>query len=129
MMKTRSSRSISSTMACRMASRTLISGIRLPQLSNRVGVDVAVERLGLGPGALVGEAHRLVDGRIDLALDLVQFLALDGPFRQQVLGVGAQRVILAPGLDLFLRAVELGVGGRVAAEAVAHGLDEERSPA
>src|SRR2546421_10828578 len=70
--KMRSSRSISSSRASRRAARNSFSAIavHLPL----AGVEVAVELVHVRVRALVREADRLVDLRLDLGLDPLQVL-------------------------------------------------------
>ena len=90
-------------------------------------VDVVVERGRLGEGGALGELHRLIHLSHGVAVDL---LALLGGERAFALQQGAERgdgVALAPPRDLLLGAVVLGVGHRMAAEAVGDGLHKQRA--
>ena len=89
-------------------------------------VDVVVEGVEVGEGRLVGELDGLVDGLDRLLVELLELVLLDHVLVHEPLGERLDRVALAPLLDLVLGAVLLGVGHRVAAEAVGHGLHELR---
>src|SRR3954471_8749857 len=65
--KTRSSRSISSVIACRRASRYCKTAMRRSLLRDVRGHrDVVVEGVGVGLGGLLGELDRLVNLGLDL---------------------------------------------------------------
>ena len=90
-------------------------------------VDVVVERVEVGEGGVVGELDRLVDGRDGLLVELLEVFLGDHALVDQAVGERLDRVALTPLLDLFLGAVLLRVGHRVAAVAVGHRLDQLRT--
>src|SRR4051794_40217097 len=87
-------------------------------------VDVVVERLGRREGRLVGEAHGVVDDADDGLVHAIGLALLEDALLLEAPREDLDRVALAPLGDLLLRAVLLGVGHRVAAEAVGDRLDE-----
>ena len=89
-------------------------------------VDVVVERLGRREGRLVGERDGLVDPLDDRLVELLRLALLEDALLLELAREDLDRVVLAPLLDLLLAAVLLGVGHRVAAEAVGDRLDEHR---
>ena len=91
-----------------------------------VDVDVVVERVEVGERRVVGELDGLVHRLDRLLVQLLELVLRDHVLILEALGERLDRVALAPLLDLVLRAVLLGVGHRVAAEAVGHGLHELR---
>src|SRR3954469_5658425 len=88
-------------------------------------VDVVVERLGLGVVRVVGELDRLVDGVDRRLVELLEVVLGEDLLLDEALAERLDRVALAPLGDLLLRAVLLGVGHRVPAEAVRDRLDED----
>src|SRR5262245_42018932 len=118
------SRSISSSSASRRAARNSVSGIavHLPF----VRVQVAVQLVYGGVGALVRETHDLVHLRVDTVLALFQFLrGCDSGLLELVLEQD-HRVIVPPLLLLFVGPVFVGVHHGVPPEAVVDRLDEAR---
>src|SRR6185436_4119697 len=107
------------------AGRALVEGVPAADLVAE-DVDVVVERLRLWVGRRVGEGDGLVDDRDGLLVDLLDVLLARGALLDQARGEALERVARPPLLDLLLRAVLLGVGHRVAAEAVGDRLDEDR---
>src|SRR5262245_50013739 len=78
MRKTRSSRSISSVIAARRASRYCITAIGSGLLRDEGGDrDVLVERLDRRLGRLLGELDRLLDLLLDLLVHVVELLLGD----------------------------------------------------
>ena len=89
-------------------------------------VDVVVERGEVGERARVRELDSLVHGLDRLLVQRVGVLLRDDPLVGQALAEVQDRVAAPPLLDLLLCSVLLGVGHRVTAVAVGHGLDEPR---
>src|SRR5215470_9847584 len=117
MRKIDGSRSISSTIASRSASRndrTRVSGIHL---------------LRDGGGIRDRRPLRELDGvlhlRLRLVVEGVELLLGRDPELLDALGEDAERIALHPLLELLLAAVLAGIGHGVAAKAIRLGLDEE----
>ena len=89
-------------------------------------VDVVVERLGRRERRLVGELDGLVDPADDLLVEPLGLALLEHALLLEPAGEDLDRVALAPLRDLLLGAVLLGVGHRVAAEAVGDRLHQDR---
>src|SRR5262249_18555302 len=119
---TLSSRSISSRSASRSAARNSFSGIavHLPL----AGVEVAIELVDGRVGALVGEADRLLDLRLDALLELLQLVGAGDPRVLQLLLEADHRVAPHPALLLLVRTVLVRVHHGVALEPVVDRLDE-----
>src|SRR5215467_12634551 len=117
-----SSRSISSRSASRSAARNSFSGIavHLPL----AGVEVAIELVDGRVGALVREADRLLDLRLDALLEPLDLVGVDHAGLQQPLLEPDDRVAPQPVLLLLVRPVLVGVDDGVALEAVVDRLDE-----
>src|ERR1700737_60727 len=116
-----SSRSISSRRASRRAARNSFSGIGgLPF----AGVDVSVELLGLGGGALVRELDDFLHLLVHLGPYLLQVLLGGNAGVQQLLREAQHGIPVAPALLLFVRAVPVRVDDGVALGAVVDRLDE-----
>src|SRR6059058_3806577 len=111
------SRSISSTIASRSASRKL--------MMRGSGIDVVLDRLGRGRRRLLGEADGVLHLRLGLVVDRIQLLVGRDAQGADAPGEDADRVPLHPLLHLFLGAILGRVGDRVAAEAVGLRLEEE----
>ena len=87
---------------------------------------MVVERLRRRERGAVGEGHGVVDARDRRLVELLRLALLEHALLHEPVPERGDRVALAPLGDLLLRAVLLGVGHRVAAEAVGDGLDEHR---
>src|SRR5262249_31804092 len=100
---TLSSRSISSRSAPRSGAGNSFSGIavHLPL----AGVEVAVELVDGRVGALVREADRLLDLRLDARLELLQLVGAHDPRVLQLLLEPDDRIRLQPALVLRGRTV------------------------
>src|SRR5215471_1264829 len=134
-----SSRSISSRSASRSAARNSFSGIATPpalagHLPSKwggeqlplAGVEVAIELVDGGVGALVREADGLLDLRLDALLEPLDLVGVDHAGLQQPLLEPDDRVAPQPVLLLLVRPVLVGVDDGVALEAVVDRLDEAR---
>src|SRR5262249_60755448 len=118
MRKIEGSRSISSTIASRRASRKLsVRGSR---------IDVLLDGFGRGQWRFLGEADGVLHLRLRLVVETLQLLVGRDAERVDALREDGDRIALHPLLHLFLGAVLGRVGDRVAAEAVRLGLGEER---
>src|SRR6185436_9438657 len=104
------SRSISSTIASRSASRKL--RVRVS------GIDVLQQRLGSRDRRPLRELDRVLHARLGLVVDPAELLLVGDPEPEYPLPEHADRVALHPLLDLFLGSVLGCVGHRVTAEAV-----------
>src|SRR2546430_8303178 len=118
MRKIDGSRSISSAMASRSASRKVIT--------RGSGIDVLADGLRLRERRLLGELDRVGHLRLRLVVEPPELLRARDAERLDALAEDVDRVPLHPLLHLLLGAVLAGIGHRVAAEAVRLGLDEER---
>src|SRR4026209_1481951 len=101
-----SSRSISSTMASRSASRN--------EMTRASGFDIVHHRLGSRKRRLLRELHRILHLRPDLVVDGLDLLRVRDPEALDALRQDENRIALHPLLDLFLRAVLGRIGNRVA---------------
>src|SRR5207237_6066838 len=116
MRKMDGSRSISSTIASRSASR---------RLSTRVsGMDVRLDRVRRGQRRAFREIDRVLHLRLRLVVEGAQLLLGGDSEHPDALPEHLDRVPLHPLLDLLTSAVLRRVGDRVAAEAVGLRLDE-----
>src|SRR6059058_1311161 len=91
------SRSISSTIASRSASRKL--------MMRGSGIDVVLDRFGRGHRRLLGEADGVLDLRLGLVVDRPELLLGRDAEGADALGEDADRVPLHPLLHLLLGAV------------------------
>src|SRR5438093_9131495 len=117
MRKIDGSRSISSTMASRSASRNVTT--------RGSGIHVLGDRLWRRERRLLGELDGVLDLRLDVVVERPELLGAGDAERLHALAEDVDRIALHPLLHLLLAAVLGGVGHRVAAEAVRLGLDEE----
>src|SRR4051812_41782404 len=139
MRKTFSSRSISSVIAWRRASRNWISGMFFVAWAPRpcgvcawarcpchelflerilLGKDVGIQLARVRVRRAVGELHGVVDDRANLAVVLLDRRVVELPALFQPVLVEHDRVAAAPAVGLFLGAVLHRVRHRVAAVAV-----------
>src|SRR5437879_2772518 len=88
------------------ASVLAMAGLRIPSSLNRtVGIDVVIDRVGIGHRAVVGELDGLLDLLLDRLLDVVE-VALGGDAGLGDARLEAhQRIAGTPLLDLLLAAV------------------------
>src|SRR5262245_57363819 len=105
-----SSRSISSTIASRSASRSVIT--------RGSDIDVLLHRLRRGRWRGLGERDRVLDRRLGLVVDLLQALLGRDAERLHALPQDVDGIALHPLLHLFLGAILGRVGHGVPAEAV-----------
>ena len=91
-------------------------------------VEVVVERVERRLRRGVGELDRLEHLGLDLLADRGEVVVGDRAGLDQPPGEDLDRVAALPLLDLVLVAVDLGIGGRVAAVAIGERLDERRPP-
>src|SRR5438876_64571 len=117
MRKIDGSRSISSAMASRSASRKVIT--------RGSGIDVLADGLRLRERRLLGELDRVGHLRLRLVVEPPELLRARDAERLDALAEDVDRVPLHPLLHLLLGAVLAGIGHRVAAEAIRLGLEEE----
>src|SRR5262249_4967854 len=114
-----SSRSISSLMASRSASRNVMT--RLDS-----DIDVLEDRLRRGWRRLLGERHGVRHGGLGLVVELLQALLSGDAERLHAMPQDVDRITLHPLLHLFLGAVLRRVRHGVSAEAIGLRLEEER---
>ena len=89
-------------------------------------VHVVIQRVGRREGRCLRESDSLVHLHTRSLVDLRACGGVEDPLTLQQIAEHGDRVALAPVGDLLLGAIILGVGHRVAAEAVGDGLDEHR---
>src|SRR5262245_33872605 len=92
-----------------------------------LGVDVVLERLGRGLGALLGELDRGRELGRDLALDRVGLLGRQHALPGERVAEARDRVALPPLLDFVAAAVALAVADVVTLVAVGVGHDQGRA--
>src|SRR5262249_11066667 len=114
-----SSRSISSLMASRSASRNVM--MRLDS-----DIDVLEDRLWRGRRRFLGERHGVRHGGLGLVVELLQALLGGDAERLHAMPQDVDRITLHPLLHLFLGAVLRRVRHGVSAEAIGLRLEEER---
>src|SRR5262249_10311339 len=98
---------------------------RVPALALE-DVEALVERVEGGLGRGLGEIDRGLDLLLGLVSDLLDLALAEDALPDTAPGEGLDRVLLAPLVDLLALAVDLGVGGGVAAVAVGEGLEQRR---
>src|SRR5215813_14522516 len=118
MRKIDGSRSISSTIASRSASRN--------DRTRGSGIHVLPDGGGVGYGGPLREIDGILDLRLRLVVEGVELLLRRDAELLDALGEDADRIALHPLLELLLAAILPRVGHRVPAKAVRLGLDEER---
>src|SRR4051794_18890271 len=125
MRNTLSSRTISSVIAARRASRYCMTAMFARSLLGDMGGDgdVLVEGVEGRLGGVLGELDRLVHLGLDLLVHLFQAALVDPAALLQERLVQDDRVALLGLVGLLLGAVLHRVAHRVAAEAVGAGLD------
>ena len=89
-------------------------------------VEIFVERVERRLGRGLGELDRREHGLLGLVADLLHLALAQHPGLDAAPREALDRVLLAPLLDLLALAVDLGVGGGVAAVAVGEGLQQGR---
>src|SRR5919198_4443791 len=118
MRKMDSSRSISSTMASRRASRKVIS--------RRSGIHVLEDGVGRRDRRLLRELDGVLHLRLRLVVERPQLRLGRDAEGLDTLPQDTDRVALHPPFHLLLAAILGGIGHRVTAEAVGLRLEEER---
>src|SRR6185312_8165799 len=88
------------------------------------GIDVTRERGRIGVGTRLREFERGVDRRLRALRDRRAFVRGEPSGGDDLGGQPRDRIALAPRVDLVLRAVEIPVALRVAAQAVSLAFDE-----
>src|SRR5262249_4549688 len=118
MRKMESSRSISSLMASRSASRN--------EMTRGSDIDVVQDRLRRRLRTRFRELDGVLHDALCLVVELLQGFIRRDTERLHAIAEDLDRIALHPLLDLFLRAVLRRIGHRVSAEAIRLGLEEER---
>src|SRR4029079_19639879 len=127
--KTRSSACIACARPSRIASAYDSSRVPASGATSSVGIDVASQLGRIRIGACLGEFQRIVDRPLRGLLDREQFGFGEAAMRDQLALEAANRILVAPGLDFLLAAIEVAIAFGVPAQPIGLAFEQGRAAA